>query len=193
VIGCWVCRHLESPGQPICASSRRCRRVPTPRHRPRRARVGARRGTVRPAVERHVDRLGAGYGGGSLVYANVQMRPLADLFDGWTSPYSGPALDPYYDLVAHMLDITQVHPSPPDDRSPRKLEGRTSRARDLPSLRHIARRGRGSGHRGEDAVSVGAATARSDSDDDEQQRQPMRPQSRAAGSFTGCWRRCRSH
>jgi cholesterol oxidase len=27
--------------------------------------------------------LGAGLGGGSLVYANVQMRPPADVFEGW--------------------------------------------------------------------------------------------------------------
>jgi cholesterol oxidase len=63
----------------------------------------------------------AGYGGGSLVYANVQMRPPADLFAaGWPSAYSRRALDPYYDLVAHMLDVAQVQPSPPDARSPRK-------------------------------------------------------------------------
>ena len=44
----------------------------------------------------------AGYGGGSLVYANVQMRPPSDLFDeGWPAGYSRRALDPYYDLVAH--------------------------------------------------------------------------------------------
>src|SRR5262245_24575197 len=49
----------------------------------------------------------AGYGGGSLVYANVHMRPPADLFDeGWPAPYSRAALDPYYDLVAHMLGVT---------------------------------------------------------------------------------------
>jgi cholesterol oxidase len=55
---------------------------------------------------------GAGYGGGSLIYANVQMRPPAEAFDGgWPAGYSRAALDPYYDLVAHMLDITPV----PDD------------------------------------------------------------------------------
>lgn len=51
----------------------------------------------------------AGYGGGSLVYANVQMRPPPAAFDrGWPAGYSRAALDPYYDLVAHMLDARPV-------------------------------------------------------------------------------------
>jgi cholesterol oxidase len=55
---------------------------------------------------------GAGYGGGSLIYANVQMRPPAETFEAaWPAGYSRAALDPYYDLVAHMLDVTPV----PDD------------------------------------------------------------------------------
>jgi cholesterol oxidase len=55
----------------------------------------------------------AGYGGGSLVYANVNFRPPADLFeDGWPAPYSRHVLDPYYDLVAHMLDVRPVATSP---------------------------------------------------------------------------------
>ncbi len=49
---------------------------------------------------------GAGYGGGSLVYANVQMRPPHDVFaQGWPQGYSRATLDPYYDLVAHMLEV----------------------------------------------------------------------------------------
>ena len=61
----------------------------------------------------------AGYGGGSLVYANVHMRPPADVFDeGWPRPYSRRALDPYFDLVAHMLDVAPVATSsmPPKTR-----------------------------------------------------------------------------
>jgi cholesterol oxidase len=55
----------------------------------------------------------AGYGGGSLVYANVNFRPPPDLFaDGWPAPYSRGALDPYYDLVAHMLDVRPVATTP---------------------------------------------------------------------------------
>ena len=55
---------------------------------------------------------GAGYGGGSLIYANVQMRPPADVFDeGWPSGYSRSSLDPYFDLVAHMLYFRPVQPN----------------------------------------------------------------------------------
>ena len=52
---------------------------------------------------------GAGYGGGSLIYANVHLRAPADLFaSGWPAGYSRAALDPYYDLVAYMLDIKPI-------------------------------------------------------------------------------------
>ena len=52
---------------------------------------------------------GAGYGGGSLIYANVHLRAPADLFAaGWPRGYSRAALDPYYDLVAYMLDIKPI-------------------------------------------------------------------------------------
>jgi cholesterol oxidase len=51
----------------------------------------------------------AGLGGGSLIYANVQMRAPAAVFDqGWPSGYSRAALDPYYDLVGYMLDINPI-------------------------------------------------------------------------------------
>ncbi|WBB70063.1 GMC family oxidoreductase [Micromonospora sp. WMMD812] len=58
----------------------------------------------------------AGYGGGSLVYANVAARPPQEVFDAapWPEPYSRDMLEPYYDLVAHMLD---VRPIPPDPRT----------------------------------------------------------------------------
>jgi len=52
---------------------------------------------------------GAGWGGGSLIYANVHLRPPADAFhSGWPAGYSRAALDPYYDLVAWMLDIVPI-------------------------------------------------------------------------------------
>jgi cholesterol oxidase len=52
---------------------------------------------------------GAGWGGGSLIYANVHLRAPADLFQsGWPAGYSRAALDPYYDLVAYMLDIAPI-------------------------------------------------------------------------------------
>jgi cholesterol oxidase len=63
----------------------------------------------------------AGYGGGSLIYANVQMRPPPEAFDdGWPAGYSRAALDPYYDLVAHMLDIRPVQPDPASGELPPK-------------------------------------------------------------------------
>ncbi|HEX3409148.1 MAG TPA: GMC family oxidoreductase N-terminal domain-containing protein, partial [Candidatus Binataceae bacterium] len=52
---------------------------------------------------------GAGYGGGSLIYANVHLRAPADLFTaGWPRGYTRAALDPYYDLVAYMLEIRPI-------------------------------------------------------------------------------------
>jgi cholesterol oxidase len=57
----------------------------------------------------------AGYGGGSLVYANVAIRPPPEVFEqAWPMPYRRPFLDPYYDLAAHML---AVRPVPPDPRT----------------------------------------------------------------------------
>jgi choline dehydrogenase-like flavoprotein len=67
----------------------------------------------------------AGYGGGSLIYANVHLRPPADIFeqeeprtngDGngeesrrlWPAAYTRGALDPFYDLVASMLDVAPI-------------------------------------------------------------------------------------
>ena len=58
----------------------------------------------------------AGFGGGSLVYANVQMRPPPQAFEtGWPPGYSREALADYYDLVAYMLDIKPITaaPAPP--------------------------------------------------------------------------------
>jgi cholesterol oxidase len=64
---------------------------------------------------------GAGYGGGSLIYANVQMRPPAEAFDeGWPAGYSRATLDPYYDLVAYMLDISPVQDDPATGEPPPK-------------------------------------------------------------------------
>jgi cholesterol oxidase len=55
----------------------------------------------------------AGLGGGSLVYANVQMRPPPAVFDaGWPQGYSRTALEPYYDLAAYMLDVRPIATSP---------------------------------------------------------------------------------
>lgn len=57
----------------------------------------------------------AGYGGGSLIYANVHLRPVPDVFaKGWPAGYSREELDPYYDLVAYMLDIKPITSRPND-------------------------------------------------------------------------------
>lgn len=51
----------------------------------------------------------AAYGGGSHIYANVHIRVPADLLDsGWPAGYSRTTLDPYYDLVAYMLDVRPI-------------------------------------------------------------------------------------
>lgn len=52
----------------------------------------------------------AGYGGGSLIYANVHLRAPEEVFSGW--PFSRAALDPYYDLVAFMLDVKPITQAP---------------------------------------------------------------------------------
>jgi cholesterol oxidase len=56
---------------------------------------------------------GAGYGGGSLIYASAHIRADADVFaEGWPAGFSRAALDPYYDLAAYMLDIKPITESP---------------------------------------------------------------------------------
>jgi cholesterol oxidase len=52
---------------------------------------------------------GAGLGGGSLIYANVHLRAPQEVFKrNWPAGYSRAALDPFYDLVAYMLDINPI-------------------------------------------------------------------------------------
>ncbi|MFZ0887721.1 MAG: GMC family oxidoreductase [Candidatus Binataceae bacterium] len=51
----------------------------------------------------------AGLGGGSLVYSNVHLRAPQFAFEsGWPAGYSRAMLEPYYDLVAYMLDIAPI-------------------------------------------------------------------------------------
>ena len=53
--------------------------------------------------------LAAGVGGGSLLYSNVHLRMPDDGFDDrWPSAFSRAELDPYYDTVSAMLDLTPV-------------------------------------------------------------------------------------
>jgi cholesterol oxidase len=75
---------------------------------------------------------GAGWGGGSLVYANVLLRPVPAVFEsGWPSGYGRPLLDPYYDLVDHMLDVKPITSSPlglpPKSQLMRQVAGKLGR------------------------------------------------------------------
>lgn len=68
----------------------------------------------------------AGYGGGSLIYANVHLRPPAETFaNGWPEGYGRTMLDPYYDLVAYMLDVQPI------TASARGLPTKTKRMREV--------------------------------------------------------------
>ncbi|EKX67841.1 GMC family oxidoreductase [Streptomyces ipomoeae] len=68
---------------------------------------------VRPVNEMTIVQ-GAAYGGGSHIYANVHLRMPADGFaQGWPRGYDRASLDPYYDLVAWMLDVNTVSADQP--------------------------------------------------------------------------------
>lgn len=71
----------------------------------------------------------AGYGGGSLVYANVAARPPSEVFADWPAPYSRQMLDPYFDLAAHMLEVRPVTADPSTGRLPPKTEFMAEAAR----------------------------------------------------------------
>jgi cholesterol oxidase len=59
----------------------------------------------------------AGVGGGSLVYANVQLRANPEVFEsGWPSEITRAALDPYYDRVESVLEPVPTPPVPPISR-----------------------------------------------------------------------------
>lgn len=55
----------------------------------------------------------AGYGGGSLIYANVHLRPPDRVFDSrWPEAYRDGKLEPYFDLAASMLDVAPITDQP---------------------------------------------------------------------------------
>lgn len=55
----------------------------------------------------------SGWGGGSLVYANVFARPFADAMDErWPAHLRRQTLDPYYDLAAHMMGVAPTGTDP---------------------------------------------------------------------------------
>lgn len=54
----------------------------------------------------------SGVGGGSLIYANIHIRPDPVIFEDprWPRSINRQTLEPYYDKVARMLDIAPVPP-----------------------------------------------------------------------------------
>ena len=64
----------------------------------------------------------AGYGGGSLIYANVHLRAPDDVFDTWPQQYDRLQLDDYYDLAAYRLDVQTV-PEPLQKTAQLELAG----------------------------------------------------------------------
>ncbi len=55
----------------------------------------------------------AGYGGGSLIYANVHLRAPREVFEqGWPEVYRDGKLDDYYDRAAYMLNVQPMPKSP---------------------------------------------------------------------------------
>lgn len=61
----------------------------------------------------------AGVGGGSLVYANVNVRPDEEVFDDprWPAGINRATLEPFYDRVAKMLEVAPV---PVGQRMPKR-------------------------------------------------------------------------
>jgi choline dehydrogenase-like flavoprotein len=54
----------------------------------------------------------AGYGGGSLIYANVQLQPPASVFESWPKEYQGEhALSAEFELAAQYLDARPLPPA----------------------------------------------------------------------------------
>jgi cholesterol oxidase len=81
----------------------------------------------------------AGVGGGSLVYANVQLRAPADLFDDpdWPAAIDRGGLDPYYDRTEDALQPRET-PDVPDLPKVRAFEAMGRRAGREPSRLPLA-------------------------------------------------------
>lgn len=70
-------------------------------------------------LDRMVSVQAAGWGGGSLAYANVFARPSdTTLHPRWPARLRRQALDPYYDLAAHMLEVRPTSDDPTTMRPP---------------------------------------------------------------------------
>ncbi len=70
-------------------------------------------------LDRMVSVHAAGWGGGSLVYANVFARPSDETFrPHWPISYSRATLDRYFDLAAHMLEVRPIQVDPATGQVP---------------------------------------------------------------------------
>ncbi len=79
----------------------------------------------------------SGVGGGSLIYANVHIRPNESIIaeGGWPREITSRVqLDPYFDLVADMLKITPVNKVPPKARAMEEVARRLGRNCVKPNL-----------------------------------------------------------
>jgi choline dehydrogenase-like flavoprotein len=85
--------------------------------------------------------LAAGYGGGSLAYANVHLRPPPEVFspptkhgrkaNGWPACYTRQELDPYYNVVAAILGVRPIPATPLLNGPLPKVEAMRTAARAL--------------------------------------------------------------
>ncbi len=59
----------------------------------------------------------AGYGGGSLIYANVHLRPPKEAFNDkhWPARFQDGALEDYFDLAAYMLNVSPISERPGEE------------------------------------------------------------------------------
>ncbi len=63
----------------------------------------------------------AGFGGGSLIYANAHLRPPEHIFDErW--PIKREKLDPYYDLAAQVLEVSHLPEDPAEAGLPKRIQ-----------------------------------------------------------------------
>lgn len=73
--------------------------------------------------------VGAGLGGGSLIYANVFLQPPEHIFSaGWPAGIDYKLLQPYYDVARSVLG---ARPIPPWHDDPRRFVARTNLFRDF--------------------------------------------------------------
>ena len=104
----------------------------------------------------------AGYGGGSLVYANVHLRAPAEVFtDGqWPASYTRAALDPYYDLAGLHARRASVSAKGSQARENGQAARSGRPKRREPELVSAAARGQLRQRRGDQPLGQGAGEVR---------------------------------